>query len=90
MKQQNAFIPVRIVVAEVRPAAVLIRKDQDKAPMHWLPRSMIRIDDDKGLDGALSGEARTLHVRKWKADELGLITARDASAAVADLFGENA
>ena len=72
----------------IRPASVWIEVGEKATREVNIPRSLIHGGDETRLDGRMAGEALTLQILKWKADELGLTPARDREDTSADLFGD--
>lgn len=87
----TTYVPALCTIRAVRPLSVEADFNQARTPkIEWLPRALLHPDDDKALDGAFTGEPRTLRILKWKADALGLTCRKNETAAVADLFGPTA
>lgn len=62
---------VTVTVCRISDGAILIDVLARAHPV-WVPRSLLHAADDLALDGARPGEDRTIRLRAWKAEEIGL------------------
>lgn len=82
----DEYVRVRGWIQAVREKSVLFAVGESVRRAGWIPRSCIHGADDLQLDGKMVGDAMTLRIREWKADELGFTSTRNDDAADRDLF----
>jgi hypothetical protein len=81
------YVRVRGHVLAVRKSAILFAVGETVPRGAWIARSLIHGADERLLDGTGAGEARTIRIFRWKAEELGFEPdSSDEGQEVEDLF----
>lgn len=80
MTGSDDYVRVTTTIRAVRDRSIYVDRRQGATPGDevCIPRSLLHAASDTAVDhfGA-PGETLTLKVRRWKADELGLVEAKD-------------
>lgn len=84
MSDGEDYVTVQATIREVRKQSVLITVGNSVPRGDWIPRSLIHGADDRQLDGKFEGEKMSLRMFRWKAEQVGFVTAQDEETE--DLF----
>lgn len=66
----DEYARVTAILQRVTPNAFLVATPGGGSA--WIPRSLIHAADDRKIEGMFAGEAISLRLFSWKAEELGL------------------
>ncbi|MBV9549818.1 MAG: hypothetical protein JO256_09125 [Alphaproteobacteria bacterium] len=76
MTAASDFIAVAGRVITRTATAVLFAAGNHASFGTWLPRAFLHPEDDRGLDAMILCHDTTLRVRRWKAEQAGLLPAK--------------
>lgn len=84
MPDRDEYVSVKGRARTIKSTAVLFAVGETVSRAAWIPRSLVHGADDKRLDemaarvnGRRDGEAMTLRMFRWKAEEVGFDGERD-------------
>ena len=74
------YVTVTTTLRQVRDRSIWIDRGRDDRERVWIPRSVLFGADDLRLEEQAIGVEFRIRVRRWKADELGLIPDKNTPA----------
>ena len=74
------YVTVTTVLRMVRDAAILVDRGRNDRERVWIPRSVLFGPDDRRIESQAIDAEFKVRVRRWKADELGLVPDKNAPA----------
>lgn len=69
MSDGDAYVKITATLTRETQNAACLKKEGHDA--EWVPRSVLSTASDLTIDRAAHGDEITVHVREWKAIELG-------------------
>ena len=86
MTAGDDYVTVSTVLRSVGPRSIFVDRRSGAAFHHvCIPRSLLHGADDLALDRMFVGEEVKLRIRRWKAEQLGLL--EDRPPGQKELFG---
>ena len=73
---RDSYVTVTTILRRVGDKAILVDRAVDDRETVWIPRSVLFGPDDLAVERGATGAEVTIRVRRWKADDLGLIPDR--------------
>ncbi|MCB1502409.1 MAG: hypothetical protein KDK07_21945 [Bauldia sp.] len=74
------YVTVTTVLRMVRDAAILVDRGRNDRERVWIPRSVLFGPDDRRIESQAIDAEFKVRVRRWKADELGLVPDKNTPA----------
>lgn len=77
---RDDYVTVTTVLRRVREMSIFVDRNLEDSEQVSIPRSLLFGADDLDVERRAIGTEVRIRVRRWKADELGLVPDRDQRA----------